>query len=338
MKKNTNLKDVAKLAGVGLGTASRVLNNNPSVNEETRKAVQEAMKALNYQPNAIARSLKMNSTRTVGILIPDISSTFFPEIVRGIEDLANEYQYNIILSNTDLDFEKEKIALNVFSEKKVDGILFISNTVCSSTMEKFEEMDIPVVLVSTRDKDNILPCVTIDNEKAAYEAVSYLCRLGYRKIAMLAGLFQDPNAGIPRLQGYIRALSANGIRFDKNLVEEGDYGYKSGYNNMRQLIDKNIVPAAVFAASDLMAIGASKAILERGLRIPQDISIIGFDGVEAAEFFYPSITTISQPRYEMGAEGMRLLTRLMNKEEVDDKNIILDFELIERESCKEANK
>jgi LacI family transcriptional regulator len=334
MKKSISLKDVAKLAGVGLGTASRVLNNHPSVTEETRKAVQEAMKTLSYQPNAIARSLKMNSTMTVGIVIPDISSAFFPEIVRGIEDIANQCQYNIILSNTDLDFDKEKDALNMFHEKKVDGVLFISNTVSSSTMEKFKEMNIPVVLVATRDKEGVLPSVTIDNEKAAYEAVDYLCGLGHKKIAMIAGLFDDPNAGIPRLQGYIRALSENGLRFDKDLIQQGDYGYKSGYDSIRELLDKNIVPTAVFAASDLMAIGASRAMLERGLRIPEDISIIGFDGVEAAEFFYPAITTMSQPRYEMGAEGMRLLTKLMNKEEIEEKNVLLEFELIERESCR----
>jgi LacI family transcriptional regulator len=334
MKKSISLKDVAKLAGVGLGTASRVLNNHPSVTEETRKVVQEAMKELSYQPNAIARSLKMNSTMTVGILIPDISSAFFPEIVRGIEDIANQCQYNIILSNTDLDFDKEKDALNMFHEKKVDGVLFISNTVSSPTMEKFKEMSIPVVLVATRDKEGVLPSVTIDNEKAAYEAVDYLCRLGHKKIAMIAGLFDDPNAGIPRLQGYIRALSENGLRFDKDLIQQGDYGYKSGYDSIRELLDKNIVPTAVFAASDLMAIGASRAMLERGLRIPGDISIIGFDGVEAAEFFYPAITTMSQPRYEMGAEGMRLLTKLMNKEEIEEKNVLLEFELIERESCR----
>jgi LacI family transcriptional regulator len=333
MKKSISLKDVAKLAGVGLGTASRVLNNHASVTEETRKLVQEAMKALNYQPNAIARSLKMNSTMTVGILIPDISSAFFPEIVRGIEDIANESQYNIILCNTDLYYHKEKLALNMFHEKKVDGVLFISNPVSEVTMDKFKEMNIPVVLVSTH-KGNELPSVVINNEKAAYKAVDYLCKLGHKKIAILAGLFDDPNAGIPRLQGYIKALSDNGIKFDKDLVYEGNYRYKSGYENMKEILSKGTIPTAVFAVSDLMAIGASKAILEEGLKIPEDISVMGFDGVEAAEFFYPPITTINQPRYEMGAEAMRLLKRLMDNEEVEEKNIVLDFELIERESCK----
>jgi LacI family transcriptional regulator len=334
MKRSISLKDVAKEAGVGLGTASRVLNNHPSVTEETRQVVLEAMKRLNYQPNAIARSLKMNSTMTVGVIIPDISSSFFPEIVRGIEDLANHYQYNIILANTDLENEKERAALGMFYEKKVDGILFISNTISNGTMDKFSEMGIPVVLISTNDENKTLPSVTIDNEKAAYEAVNYLCNLGHKKIAIIAGFYEDPNAGIPRMQGYIKALKKNNIQYNEELVYEGSYTFKSGYENMKKLLDEGCNPTAVFAASDTMAVGACKAILERGLKIPEDISVMGFDGIEAANFFYPSISTIEQPRYEMGAVSMRLLTKLMNKEEIEQKNMVLDFKLIERESCK----
>lgn len=334
MKKSISLKDVAKLAGVGLGTASRVLNNHPSVTDETKKLVLEAMKQLNYQPNAIARSLKMNSTRTVGIIIPDITSAFFPEVIRGIEDIANERNYNIILCNTDLDFEKERTALNMFHEKKVDGVLFISNTVSEGTMNKFYEMDIPVVLISTKDDNNTLPSVTIDNEEAAFAAVDYLCSLGHRKVAMLSGRYEDPNAGRPRVEGYLRALKQNKVTFDQTLFCEANFDYKSGYETMKSLLVENNIPTAVFAASDTMAIGACKAILEAKLSVPMDISIIGFDGIEAAEFFYPSISTIVQPRYNMGAEAMKLLTKLMNNEEVEEEHLILDFQLAQRESCK----
>jgi LacI family transcriptional regulator len=334
MKKNINLKDVAKLAGVGLGTASRVLNNHPSVTKETKKLVLDAMKELNYKPNAIARSLKMNSTRTVGVIIPDITSAFFPEVVRGIEDIANINQYNIILCNTDLDFDKERIALNILHEKKMDGILFISNTVCEATMNKFEDMDVPVVLISTKDDKNTLPSITIDNEKAAFEAVDFLCKLGHKKIAMISGLYDDPNAGTPRVQGYMKALKHNFMDFHEKLIFQGPFNYKSGYEGMKRILSEGNRPTAVFAASDNMAIGASKAILENGLKIPEDISVMGFDGIDAAEFFYPSISTIVQPRYEMGAEAMRLLAKLMNNEKVEEKNIVLDFQLVERESCK----
>jgi LacI family transcriptional regulator len=335
MERNISLKDVAKLAGVGLGTASRVLNNHPSVSEETRRLVLDAIKELNYEPNAIARSLKIKSTSTIGVIVPDITSAFFPEVVRGIEDAANIYQYNIILCNTDLNHEKEKAALGMLSEKKVDGILFISNTVCEDTAEKFVHMNIPVVLIATsHDAGNGLPSVTIDNKKAAYDAVDYLCKLGHKKIYMLAGEFNDPNAGIPRISGYKKALEDNGIPFSDSMIYEGKYDYKSGYANMVKILQLDEIPTAVFIASDIMAIGASKAILERGLRIPEDISIIGFDGIEAAEFFYPSISTICQPRYDMGAVAMSLLLKLMNKTQVQDKNLELEHKLVERQSCK----
>lgn len=334
MKRNISLKDVAKHAGVGLGTASRVLNNHPSVTEETKIRVLEAMKTLNYQPNAIARSLKIKSTNTIGVIIPDITSAYFPDIVRGIEDVANNNDYNIMLLNTDLDSEKERVALNMLHEKKVDGVIFISNTICDETRDKFRHMDIPVVLIATKDSEGVFPSITIDNEKAAYDAVNYLCRLGHKNIAMISGPFNDPNSGIPRIEGYKRALLTNDISLEVNSIYEADFTYKSGYDNMLKLLGEKNRPTAVFVASDIMAIGASKAILESGLRIPEDISIFGFDGIEAAEFFYPAISTIEQPRYSMGARGMRLLGELMNKEGVEEENISLKYKLIERESCR----
>jgi LacI family transcriptional regulator len=336
MKKAISLKDVAKKAGVGLGTASRVLNNHPSVKEETRQLVLNAMKELKYQPNAIARSLKIKSTKTVGVMIPDISSAFYPEIVRGIEDASSTYQYNIILCNTDLDESKEILYLNMLKEKKVDGIIFISNTIGENLQEEFENLDTPIVLISTKDYKEKFPSVTIDNVEAAYAAVDYLCKLGHKDIAMIAGEFDDPNSGIPRIEGYKRALLHNGIAFKQDLVYEGDYRYKSGYENMKKILQRGTIPTAVFAASDIMAMSAARAAMERGFKIPEDISIVGFDGIESTQFFYPSITTIEQPRYEMGYEGMTLLAKLMNGEETDSKDIVLNFKLVERESCKKV--
>jgi LacI family transcriptional regulator len=334
MKKSIGLKDVAKHAGVGLGTASRVLNNHPSVTEETRKIVLEAIKELNYQPNAIARSLKIKTTSTIGVIIPDITSAYFPDIVRGIEDVANDKEYNIMLFNTDLDSDKEKVALNMLHEKKVDGLIFISNTICSETRDKFLDMDIPVVLIATKDDENLFPSITIDNEGAAYEAVNFLSSLGHKSISMISGHFDDPNSGVPRIKGYKKALSANNISLEHNYIYEGDFTYKSGYESMQKLLNLKNRPTAVFVASDIMAIGASRAALESGLKIPEDISIFGFDGVEAAEFFYPAVSTIEQPRYTMGAEGMRLLLKLMNKEAIEEINIVMKHKLINRESCK----
>ncbi len=334
MDQVVRLKDVAEKAGVGLGTASRALNNHPSVKDETRKLVLDAAKELNYKANFIAKGLRSKYTQTVGVVIPDISSAFFPEVVRGIEDIADQFNYNIILSSSDLNKEKEIDTLYMLKAKMADGVIFLSNTIDGELRDVLLELGVPVVLVSTRSKSSDLICVSIDNEKAAFDAVDYLCGLGHRKIAMISGKFDDPNSGIPRVQGYKRALKKHGIEIDETLIYEGNYKYQSGYENTMKLLQRSDLPTAIFAASDEMAIGVSRAILESGKRIPEDFSVMGFDGIESAAFFYPSITTVRQPRYEMGMEAMRLLLRLLNKETVKEGNVMMNHEIIKRNSCK----
>lgn len=330
---SATIKDVARKAGVGVGTVSRVLNEHPSVSDDIREKVLKVIEELDYKPNAIARSLKIKSTQTVGVIIPDISSVFYPEIVRGIEDVAKEYKYNIILLNTDLSRIKEKEALNILKEKKADGILFISNTVNEKLKKEFKKTDIPIVLVSTEDDEGEYYSITIDNEKAAYDATNYLIKLGHKRIAMLAGEKDDPNAGIPRINGYKRALNENNIEIKEDYIFYGDYKFKSGFENMKKLLKLKDMPTAIFAACDAMAVGAVSYAMQQGFNVPNDFSIIGFDGLEIAEYFYPPITTVKQPRYEMGANGMEMLVKLINREKVD-KKVILDYEIIERKSCK----
>ena len=339
MRKTITIKDVAREAGVSVGTVSRVINQHPSVKPATRSAVLSAIDLLDYNPDIIARSLKSRSTKSVGVMIPDISSMFYPEILRGIEDVASIYKYNIILCNTDLDRKKEKATFNMLKSKKVDGIIFISNVIDEDLKREFKKSAIPVVLVSTRDAADEFCCVTIDNKRAAYAAASLLCRLGHETIAMIAGVENDPNAGIPRVEGFKQALLDHGIEAKEELIFFGDYKYRSGYEIMKRMIDLQPMPTALFAASDSMAVGAASAALASGLRIPEDLSIIGFDGLEAAEFFYPPISTIKQPRYEMGAGGMEQLIRLLNHEEIEEPAQILDFMLIERRStCKHTKR
>lgn len=333
MKKEPSLKDVAKKAGVAIGTASRVLNNNSTVTSEMRERVLKAMEELGYTPNGIARSLKTKQTFTIGVMIPDIHNPFYTKLVSGIENVAKKHSYNIILCNTDLNRDAEIKTLNMFMEKKVDGIIFTSNTVDEELAAEFQKCNIPIVLAATSYDKQDFYSVIIDNEQAAYEVVDYLCSLGHKKIVMLAGEKNDPNAGIPRIDGYKRALKKNNIEFNESLVYEGDYKYKCGYDNMIKIIDKGEMPTAIFAASDATAIGAAKALLERRYRIPEDISIVGFDGIEVTEYFHPAITTVEQPRFNIGVESMKLLIKLINKEEVEKKHIILNYELLLRESC-----
>jgi len=328
-----SIKDVAREAGVSIATVSRVLNDVDVVNEETKKKVLDAIDKLGYRPNIVARSLKTQKTSTIGIIIPDISSLFYPEIVRGAEDVANIYSYNIMLCNTDLDSDKEKEYLNVLKEKMVDGVIYMSNSLEDDTIELIKELELPTVLVETTDKEQTFPSVTVDNIGAAYDAVNYLIKKGNKRIAYIGSKKDKVNAASLRYEGYKKALKENGIELDENIVSLSGLKAHSGYEGMESIL-KNEKPDAVFCASDELAIGAVNALRDAGIGVPNDIDIVGFDNISAANLFYPKLTTVNQPMYDMGSVGMRMLIKLINKTEVDEEHFILPHALIERDSCK----
>lgn len=305
-KKSCNLKDVAAFAGVSLGTVSKVANDI-YVKPALRIKVEQAMKELNYVPNTIARSLKMKSTKTIGIIIPDISRTVTSKIVQGIDNIGQKAGYSTMICNTQIKEEKELSALKTFKEKMVDGIIYTGNTVSPKVAKALKEMNIPVVFVSTSYDDKYFSSVRIDNEKAAFDAVNMICGKGHTKIAMLAGEKEDLNAGVPRLEGYKKALEKRGIFYNENLVVYGTYRAEDGYQNMNRLLEKEEEITAVFCASDDMAIGALKAIEEHGLKVPEDISLMGFDGIDIIDYINPKIGTVYQPLFEYGAEAAKIL-------------------------------
>ncbi|SCY89581.1 LacI family DNA-binding transcriptional regulator [Alkaliphilus peptidifermentans] len=324
------IKDVASQAGVSVATVSRVLNNSNSVKPETYEKVLQVIKEMQYKPNAIARSLKVKNTKTIGIMIPDISSYFFPEVVRGIEDVANMYDYNIILCNTDLNRDKEQKYLQVLTEKQVDGMIFMSNIITKELGAKLKSLQIPVVLVSTDYED--LPAVTIDNHEASKRMIEYLIEKGHDRIGMITGKEDDPIAGISRIEGYKKALQDRGREIDCSLIVAGDYRFNSGYQGGKKLLTLSQRPTAIFAASDEMAFGVIKAAAELKLAIPTEIAIAGFDDIDMSQKIVPSLTTIAQPMYNMGAVGMRLLTKILNGEDIETTKIVLDYSLVERET------
>lgn len=328
-----SIKDVAKEAGVSIATVSRVLNDVDVVNEETKKKVIEAINKLGYRPNIVARSLKTQKTKTIGIIIPDISSQFYPEIVRGAEDVANIYDYNIMLCNTDLDPEKEMEYLRVLKEKMVDGVLYMSTSLEPSIVDLINKLQLPMVLVETTSKDGEIPSVTIDNEKAAFDGVNYLIKKGNKKVGYIGTHEDAVNASALRYQGYKRALEENDLELDDKLSYFGGLKAPDGYEGIFNILEQGKIDS-VFCASDEIAMGAINALRDKGLRVPEDIDVIGFDNIYSASIFYPKITTISQPMYDMGSVGMRMLIKIINKQEVEDKNYILKHELIERDSCK----
>jgi LacI family transcriptional regulator len=336
MKLTVTIYDVAREAGVSMATVSRVVNNNPNVKPQTRKKVFEAIERLGYRPNAVARGLASKKTTTVGVVIPDIANSIFAEVARGIEDIANMYHYNIILCNADKKKEKEIRVINTLLEKQVDGMLFMGGVVTEEHIQAFKTSSVPIVLCATTDENGAIPSVDIDHEAAAYDAVSRLIAEGHQRIAMIAGTLQDPATGYARFQGYKRALENAGLSVADELVRIGNYRYESGMEAMKYFLELESRPTAVFAATDEMAIGAIHTIQDYGLKVPDDISVISIDNIRMASMVRPQLTTVAQPMYDIGAVSMRLLTKLMNKENVEMTKVVLPHEIIQRKSVAHA--
>ncbi|HEY0828505.1 MAG TPA: catabolite control protein A [Bacilli bacterium] len=324
--------DVARESLVSMATVSRVVNNNPNVKPQTRKRVVEAIERLGYRPNAVARGLASKKTTTVGVVIPDISNSNFAEVARGIEDIATMYHYNIILCNADKKKEKEIRVINTLLEKQVDGLLFMGGTVTEEHLQAFRSASVPIVLCATTDENAQYASVDIDHETAAYDAVQTLLKQGHRKIGMISGTLQDPIMGYARYQGYKRALEEAKIEIRDEYVRVGNYRYESGLEVTKHFLELKDRPTAIFTATDEMGIGAIHTIQDFGLKVPEDVSIISVDNIRMASMVRPQLTTVAQPMYDIGAVSMRLLTKLMNKEKVENIRVILPHEVIYRNS------
>lgn len=331
------IKDIARLANVSITTVSKVINNkDDSISEQTKNKILQIIKETNYQPNAIARSLVTKKTKTIGLIIPDITNPFFPEIARGAEDCANIYGYNIFLCNTDDNAEKENNYIAVLREKCVDGIIFTS-----SSIPKYEHIidlidsGIPVVMIdrSIEPKLKNVYGVFLDNYKGGYLATKYLIELGHRNIACITGPLYTKSA-IERLNGYKKALSDFNIEINNSMIIEGDFKINSGMVAAEKIIENKDV-TGIFACNDLMAYGVYKTLKKKGYRIPDDISIVGFDDIQLSQILEPQLTTIKQPSYDMGLTATRVLIKLIEGEKVRKKVVKFEPSLIERKSVRE---
>ncbi|EDW20099.1 catabolite control protein A [Bacillus sp. FSL K6-4563] len=331
---NVTIYDVAREANVSMATVSRVVNGNPNVKPTTRKKVLEAIDRLGYRPNAVARGLASKKTTTVGVIIPDISSIFYSELARGIEDIATMYKYNIILSNSDQNTDKELHLLNTMLGKQVDGIVFMGGNITDVLVEEFKRSPVPIVLAASVEEQAQTPSVNINYEQAIYDSVQLLVEKGHKRIAFVSGPMSEPINSMRKLAGYKRALEEAGIAFDDALVAEGDYSYDSGIESLAHLLEQSDKPTAVIAATDEMALGVIHGAQDRGVSIPDDLEVIGFDNTRLSLMVRPQLTTVVQPTYDIGAVAMRLLTKLMNKEQVDDQIVELPHRIEERQSTK----
>jgi LacI family repressor for deo operon, udp, cdd, tsx, nupC, and nupG len=324
------IQDVAKEAGVSVATVSRVINGSSKVSPKARKAVLDAIRQLNYQPNLLGRNLRLMQTKMVLVLLPTISNPFYSMIVKGMEDVAHKNGYNVMLCNTNSDVSREKVYLELMKNRLADGVIFLASEMSEEELSQIA-MRFPVVQCCEYKEEARASHVSIDNKAAAYMAVKHLIKQGHRKI----GLISCENSFIStkqREEGYKIALEEEGILVDLSLIKHGDYGFRSGIRAMNQFFIENNVPTAVFCISDSMAIGAIKSIWAKGLKVPKDIAVMGFDDINFASMYSPGLTTIAQPQYDLGCVSMELLLKVIGGEIIEPQTIYLEHELIIRES------
>ncbi|SHJ26442.1 transcriptional regulator, LacI family [Propionispora hippei DSM 15287] len=304
------IKDVARQAGVSIATVSRILNGSAGVSPALTERVQQAVDALGYQPNAVARALKVKESHSIGLIIPDIENPFFPALVRGVEDMARSHDYAVILCNSDGVGSEEERYIRLLHGKQVDGVIFTGGANSDSSMELLASLPIPAVSLDRQSKRVHMSSVVVDNVYGAALAVRHLVELGGRRIAFIGGSPQLSVAA-ERFKGYGQVLAEYGLPLDEGLILHGDFTYDSGYQNAWLLLEKEREFDAVFAANDMIAIGVIECLAARGIRVPQDVRVAGYDDIRLAGWYKPALTTVRQPVYEMGQEAVRMLLHLL---------------------------
>lgn len=330
------MKDVAQRAGVSPSTVSHVINETRFVSQQLRDRVLHAMSELNYQPSAVARSLRTKRTQVVALVIPDITNPYFPEVARGVQDVAEENEYSVILCNTDRVRGRELRFLKALRGQWVDGLILNPSEVTSGDLQDLQDAQIPVVLIGSQIDHPDLDVVMVNNVQGAYDAVSHLIDLGHRRIGLVGGQ-RAASSGEQRFQGYIRALADHDIPVDEEIITEGRFTREGGYESMKRLLALQSPPTAVFASSDVMAIGALMAIQEQGLQVPNDVSLVGFDDIAEASTTTPKLTTVSQPKYQTGEVAAQLLfDRVEGASPGERQKIVLSHQLVIRDSTAHA--
>lgn len=331
-----NIRDIAKISGVGVSTVSRVLNNHPDVKESTRERVLAVIRESNYVPNNSARILKQNNTKNIGVLVKGVFNPFFSELINVIGSKINEKNYTMILQQNDyvLEHEVENI-ISFVKEKRLQGIICLGGNFIDLDEDSFKNIDVPVVLTSVntvsplgRDKYST---VGIDNLQASYSATEYLIKKGHTNIALMIGEENDFCVSWWRYKGYIKALREYDIEVNDDNLLIGDYDTKKAYEETLKFLKRRKDITAIFAISDFMAIGAARAVVDSGLVVGKDVSILGFDGMDISCYYNPGISTIKQPKKEMAEKSVEILFELL-KGNGENKHILLDTELLERES------
>ncbi len=325
-----SIKDIAHLAHVSHSTVSRALQNSPLVNPETAEKIRRIAHESGYRASAVARGLVTRRTLTIGLVVTTVADPFACEVVSGIEHAANDLGYSVFLADSDADPEREKKVVQSFAERRVDGILVTSSRVGALYLPLLSEMMVPIVLVNNQHPGPFVHSVTIENVEGSRDAARHLISLGHRRIAYLGDQF-GYQSDTERFAGYRQALDSAAVPFHPELIVHGDGKPEAAGAAMEKLLSLQAPPTAVFCYNDMSALGAMRTIRARGLRVPEDISIVGFDDIFVSSYMQPPLTTVRQPMRQMGILAMESLARLMSGEGSAIR-IKVGAELIVRES------
>ena len=337
MGRNTTIKDIAKVAGVSHTTVYRALNDKPRISRSTKERIVSIARRYNYQPNVLAQSLVLGRTKTLGLVITTIVNPFYTELAKGIEDTARSLGYTIFLCSTNFDISLERLYIDMLRSRGVDGIIFTSAHMHDPNITRLVADRFPLILVNRRvSEDAVLDridYVVVDNVRGGFVAVEHLIKMGHRRIGIISGS-PDSSAAVERLEGARKAFSDYGLDPADLLVFEGDFLKPSGYEAAKKFLGLKNPPTAIFGANDYMALGAYEAILDAGLRVPEDIALIGFNNITFSAMRGIELTTIGQKKYEMGSVAVHILIdRIEGRDGDTVKQITLEPELIVRRSC-----
>lgn len=326
------IKDIARQAEVSVATVSYVINKSRYVSPELTGRVEAAIEQLGYSPNAVARSLRQNRTKLIGLIVPDNSNPFFAEIAKGVEDAGFEAGYSVILCNSNASIEREMVYLDLLRSNRVEGIIFIATSTRVEQVRPIVRAKIPAVIFYRDVPDLDVDTIRIDNFKAGYMATRHLIDLGHREIACIRpASAETPSA--QRVEGFKRAMEESGLTWHPELMPQGDNRVSSGKTAVQELVESKRNFSAIFSANDAMAIGAMRALREIGYQIPRDVSVAGVDDIILASYSEPPLTTVAQPKYEAGCQAVEFLVeRIEGDYNQGPRHILLETKLVVRES------
>lgn len=335
------IKDIAKICGVGVATVSRALNNHPDINPDTRERIMEVVEEYGFIPNNSARNLKITDSKTIAVLVKGMTNPFFMKMIKVMEEEIQAKHYSMELRHVDEKTDEIEVAMELVKEKKLRGIILLGGFITHS-IEKLKKIGVPFVLSTiplSGDSDSYYSSVSVDDVVESCKIVNYLIEKGHKRIAFMGASDTDTSIGKLRLDGYLKALGDNGIKVDPKLIWHSDesydtYSMQNGYEMMKSKLRKKPDYTAVFAIADTLAIGALKALRESGFDVPEDISVVGYDGIDMGTFCAPTLTTISQPFENMARKTCEILFEVI-RHGASHCKVIMDGEITERESVKD---